>query len=120
MYQSSCSVPDRGYWCRPTLFSVLPPNPIASFRGDFGPVLAIQTFRTLEEGITKANNTPYGLSGGVWTDKGAIFKMTQSIERVSQANTFFKFDPTSPFVATKKRCRARGQPAGLDAYVTGA
>ncbi|MEM7504615.1 MAG: aldehyde dehydrogenase family protein, partial [Pseudomonadota bacterium] len=121
MYQSSCPVPDRGYWCRPTLFTGVSQSNRVVQEEIFGPVLAIQTFRTLEEGITKANNTPYGLSGGVWTDKGAkIFKMTQSIRAgVVWANTFNKFDPTSPFGGYKESGVGReGGLHGLDAYVT--
>ena len=86
----------------------------------FGPVLAIQTFRTFDEAIAKANNTPYGLSGGVWTDKGAkIFKMTQSVRAgVVWANTFNKFDPTSPFGGYKESGVGReGGLHGLDAYL---
>jgi aldehyde dehydrogenase (NAD+) len=86
----------------------------------FGPVLAIQTFRTLEEGIDKANNTPYGLSGGVWTDKGAkIFRMTQKLRAgVIWANTFNKFDPTSPFGGYKESGVGReGGLHGLEPYV---
>ncbi|MGY8794132.1 MAG: aldehyde dehydrogenase family protein, partial [Woeseiales bacterium] len=76
MYQSDCSVPDQGYWCRPTIFTGVSQSNRIVQEEIFGPVLAIQTFRTLEEGLTKANNTPYGLSGGVWTDKGSkVFKM---------------------------------------------
>ncbi len=121
MYQSSCPVPERGYWCRPTLFTGVSQSNRVVQEEIFGPVLAIQTFRTLEEGITKANNTPYGLSGGVWTDKGAkIFKMTQSIRAgVVWANTFNKFDPTSPFGGYKESGVGReGGLHGLDAYVT--
>ena len=120
MYQSSCAVPDRGYWCRPTIFTGVSQSNRVVQEEIFGPVLAIQTFRTLEEGLTKANNTPYGLSGGVWTDKGAkIFKMTQSIRAgVIWANTFNKFDPTSPFGGYKESGVGReGGMHGLDAYV---
>ena len=121
MYQSSCGLPDRGYWCRPTLFTGVSQSNRVVQEEIFGPVLAIQTFRTLEEGLTKANNTPYGLSGGVWTDKGAkIFKMTQAIRAgVIWANTFNKFDPTSPFGGYKESGVGReGGLHGLDAYVT--
>lgn len=121
MYQSSCSVPDRGYWCRPTIFTGASQSNRIVQEEIFGPVLAIQTFRTLEEGLTKANNTPYGLSGGVWTDKGAkIFKMTQKIRAgVVWANTFNKFDPTSPFGGYKESGIGReGGLHGLDAYLT--
>ncbi|MEJ2276111.1 MAG: aldehyde dehydrogenase family protein [Woeseiaceae bacterium] len=86
----------------------------------FGPVLAIQTFRRFDEAVTKANNTPYGLSGGIWTDKGAkIFRMTQSVRAgVIWANTFNKFDPTSPFGGYKESGVGReGGLHGLDAYL---
>lgn len=120
MYQSSCPVPDRGYWCRPTIFTGVSQSNRIVQEEIFGPVLAIQTFRTLEEGLSKANNTPYGLSGGIWTDKGAkIFKMTQSVRAgVIWANTFNKFDPTSPFGGYKESGVGReGGMHGLDAYV---
>ena len=86
----------------------------------FGPVLAIQTFRTVDEVITKANNTPYGLSGGVWTDKGAkIFQVSRAIRSgVLWANTFNKFDPTSPFGGYKESGMGReGGLEGLMPYV---
>jgi aldehyde dehydrogenase (NAD+) len=120
MHQSACSVPDRGYWCRPTIFTGASQSNRIVQEEIFGPVLAIQTFRTLEEGLTKANNTPYGLSGGVWTDKGAkIFKMTQKIRAgVIWANTFNKFDPTSPFGGYKESGVGReGGLHGLGAYL---
>ena len=120
MYQSSCRVPDTGYWCRPTIFTGVSQSNRIVQEEIFGPVLAIQTFRTLEEGLDKANNTPYGLSGGVWTDKGAkIFRMTQKIRAgVVWANTFNKFDPTSPFGGYKESGVGReGGLHGLDAYL---
>ena len=121
MHQSSCAVPTRGYWCRPTIFTGVSQSNRIVQEEIFGPVLAIQTFRTLEEGLTKANNTPYGLSGGVWTDKGAkIFKMTQGIRAgVIWANTFNKFDPTSPFGGYKESGVGReGGLHGLGAYLS--
>jgi aldehyde dehydrogenase (NAD+) len=121
MYQSSCSVPDRGYWCRPTIFTGVSQSNRIVQEEIFGPVLAIQSFRTLEEGLTKANNTPFGLSGGVWTDKGSkIFKMTQQIRAgVIWANTFNKFDPTSPFGGYKESGVGReGGLHGLGAYLS--
>ena len=121
MYQSSVAVPKRGYWCRPTIFTGVSQSNRVVQEEIFGPVLAIQTFRTLEEGVTKANNTPFGLSGGVWTDKGSkIFKMTQSIRAgVVWANTFNKFDPTSPFGGYKESGVGReGGLHGLGAYVS--
>ncbi len=121
MHQSSCPVPDRGYWCRPTIFTGVSQSNRIVQEEIFGPVLAVQTFRTLEEGLSKANNTQYGLSGGIWTDKGAkIFKMTQGIRAgVIWANTFNKFDPTSPFGGYKESGVGReGGLHGLDAYVS--
>ncbi len=120
MHQSSCRVPGTGYWCRPTIFTGVSQSNRVVQEEIFGPVLAIQTFRTFNEAIAKANNTPYGLSGGVWTDKGSkIFKMTQSVRAgVVWANTFNKFDPTSPFGGYKESGVGReGGLHGLDAYV---
>ena len=120
VYQSSCAVPDRGYWCRPTLFTGVSQSNRVVQEEIFGPVLAIQTFRTFDEALDKANNTPYGLSGGVWTDKGAkIFKMTRGIRAgVIWANTFNKFDPAAPFGGYKESGMGReGGLHGLGAYV---
>lgn len=120
MFQSSCALPGKGYWCRPTLFTGVSQSNRVVQEEIFGPVLAIQTFRTFDEAIAKANNTPYGLSGGVWTDKGSkIFKMTQSVRAgVVWANTFNKFDPTSPFGGYKESGVGReGGMHGLDAYL---
>jgi aldehyde dehydrogenase (NAD+) len=120
MHQSSGSVPKKGYWCRPTIFTGVSQSNRVVQEEIFGPVLAIQTFRTHDEAITKANNTPYGLSGGIWTDKGSkIFRMTQNLRAgVVWANTFNKFDPTSPFGGYKESGVGReGGLHGLDAYV---
>ena len=120
MHQSSCRLPKRGYWCRPTIFTGVSQSNRVVQEEIFGPVLAIQTFRHHEEAVMKANNTPYGLSGGIWTDKGAkIFKITQSLRAgVIWANTFNKFDPTSPFGGYKESGVGReGGLHGLDAYV---
>jgi aldehyde dehydrogenase (NAD+) len=120
MYQSSCSLPKTGYWCRPTLFSGVAQSNRVVQEEIFGPVLAIQTFRSFEEALDKANNTPYGLSGGVWTDKGAkIFKMTRALRAgVIWANTFNKFDPSAPFGGYKESGMGReGGLHGLGAYV---
>jgi len=120
MYQSSCSLPGKGFWCRPTLFTnVAQSNRIAQ-EEIFGPVLAILTFRTDDEVIEKANNSPYGLSAGVWTDKGSkIFNMTKRMRAgVVWANTFNKFDPSSPFGGYKESGYGReGGLHGLLAYV---
>ncbi len=104
MYQSSCSIPKKGFFVRPTLFLNTSQSHRISQEEIFGPVLAIQTFRTIEEVIEKANNIPYGLSAGVWTDKGSrIFNMTQKLRAgVIWANTYNKFDPTSPFGGYKE------------------
>ncbi len=120
MHQSSCAVPDKGYWCRPTIFTGVSQSNRVVQEEIFGPVLAIQTFRTLDEAVSKANNTPYGLSGGIWTDKGAkIFRMTQKVRAgVIWANTFNKFDPTSPFGGYRESGFGReGGLHGLDAYL---
>jgi len=120
IHQSSCPVPARGYWCRPTIFTGVSQSNRVVQEEIFGPVLAIQTFRTFDEALSKANNTPYGLSGGVWTDKGAkIFRMTQNVRAgVVWANTFNKFDPTSPFGGYKESGVGReGGLHGLDAYL---
>jgi aldehyde dehydrogenase (NAD+) len=104
MYQSSCSIPKKGFFVRPTLFLNTSQSHRISQEEIFGPVLAIQTFRTVEEVIEKANNIPYGLSAGVWTDKGSrIFNMTSKLRAgVVWANTYNKFDPTSPFGGYKE------------------
>ena len=120
MHQSSCRVPKKGYWCRPTIFTGVSQSNRIVQEEIFGPVLAIQTFRTFDEALVKANNTPYGLSGGIWTDKGSkIFKMTQNLRAgVVWANTFNKFDPTSPFGGYKESGVGReGGLHGLDAYL---
>ena len=120
MYQSSCRVPRKGYFLRPTLFTDVSQSHRIVQEEIFGPVLAIQTFRTVDEAIEKANNTPYGLSGGVWTDKGAkIFKVTNRIRAgVVWANTYNKFDPTSPFGGYKESGVGReGGLHGLRPYL---
>lgn len=104
MYQSSCTLPKKGFFVKPTLFLNASQSHRISQEEIFGPVLAIQTFRTIEEVIEKANNIPYGLSAGVWTDKGSrIFNMTTKLRAgVVWANTYNKFDPTSPFGGYKE------------------
>ena len=120
MYQPDCKIPEDGYFCRPTLFTGVSQSNRIVHEEIFGPVLAIQTFRTPEEVLEKANNTPYGLSGGVWTDKGSkIFDMTTKIRAgVIWANTFNKFDPTSPFGGYKESGIGReGGLHGLMPYI---
>ena len=120
MFQSSCALPKKGFYCRPTIFTnVAQSNRIAQ-EEIFGPVLSIQTFRTEDEVIEKANNTPFGLSAGVWTDKGSkIFNMTSKLKAgVIWANTYNKFDPTSPFGGYKESGFGReGGLHGLSAYL---
>jgi aldehyde dehydrogenase (NAD+) len=120
IWQTDCALPDKGYFCRPTLFLNCSQSHRAVQEEIFGPVLAVQTFRTPEEAIEKANNTPYGLSGGVWTDKGSkIFKVTSAMRAgVLWANTYNKFDPTSPFGGYKESGVGReGGLHGLAAYL---
>jgi aldehyde dehydrogenase (NAD+) len=119
-WQSECAVPSKGYWYKPTLFTNVAQSSTIVQEEIFGPVLAIQTFRTAEEVIEKANNTPFGLSGGVWTDKGAkAFKISSKLNAgVVWANTYNKFDPTSPFGGFKESGVGReGGLHGLMPYV---
>lgn len=120
IFQGSCALPNKGFFCQPTLFTNVSQSHRISQEEIFGPVLAIQTFRTEEEVIEKANNTPYGLSAGVWTDKGSkIFNMTSKLRAgVIWANTYNKFDPTSPFGGYKESGYGReGGLHGLAPYV---
>ena len=120
IFQSSCTFPKKGFWHAPTIFTDVSQSNRIVQEEIFGPVLAIQTFRTVDEAITKANNSPYGLSGGVWTDKGSkIFKVTKEIRSgVIWANTFNKFDPASPFGGYKESgTGSEGGIEGLSGYV---
>ena len=120
LFQSKCTTPKSGYWFKPTLISNVAQSSRVVQEEIFGPVLAVQTFRTVDEVIEKVNNTPYGLSGGVWTDKGAkIFKITKQMRAgILWANTFNKFDPTSPFGGFKESGMGReGGIHGLYPYV---
>jgi aldehyde dehydrogenase (NAD+) len=120
IYQSDCTLPEKGYWFRPTFFTnVAQSNRIAQ-EEIFGPVLSVLTFRTPAEAIEKANNTPYGLSAGIWTDKGSkIFKIVGDIKSgVVWSNTFNKFNPASPFGGYKESGFGReGGIHGLKEYV---
>ncbi|RYY48608.1 MAG: aldehyde dehydrogenase family protein [Chitinophagaceae bacterium] len=120
MYQPGGALPAKGFFCRPTIFTnVAQSNRIAQ-EEIFGPVLTVQSFRTDDEVIEKANNTPYGLSAGVWTDKGSkIFNLTTKLRAgVVWANTFNQFDPTSPFGGYKESGYGReGGLHGLYPYV---
>jgi aldehyde dehydrogenase (NAD+) len=120
LYQPACDLPDRGYFFRPTLFTNVAQSHRIAREEIFGPVLSVLTFRTPEEAVEKANNTPYGLSAGVWTDKGSrILEMVSRMQAgVVWANTFNKFDPTSPFGGYKESGFGReGGMHGLHAYV---
>jgi len=103
-YQSSCTIPGKGYFCRPTLFLNASQSHRIVQEEIFGPVLTVQTFRTIEEVIEKANNIAYGLSAGIWTDKGSkIFNLSSKMRAgVVWANTYNKFDPASPFGGYKE------------------
>jgi aldehyde dehydrogenase (NAD+) len=118
--QSPCNLPQRGYWYPPTFLTGVTASHRVAQEEIFGPVLAVMTFRTPEEAIERANNTPYGLSAGVWTDKGSkIFKIVNQLRAgVVWANTFNKFDPTSPFGGYKESGFGReGGVQGLLAYL---
>ena len=100
----SLSLPKKGYWCAPTLFTGVTPTMTIATEEIFGPVLSVLSFRTMEEGIAKANNSLYGLSAGVWTDKGSkVFKMIEGLRAgVVWANTYNRFDASSPFGGYKE------------------
>ena len=120
MYQSSAPLPSKGFYCRPTIFTNVAQSNRISQEEIFGPVLTVQTFRTDDEVIEKANNTPYGLSAGVWTDKGSkIFNLTTKLRSgVVWANCYNQFDPTSPFGGYKESGYGReGGLHGLYGYV---
>ncbi len=104
LWQPPCRLPAKGFFMPPTLFTGVTQSHRIAREEIFGPVLAIITFRTVDEAIEKANNTPYGLSAGVWTDKGSrILKMAAELKAgVVWANTFNKFDPASPFGGYKE------------------
>jgi aldehyde dehydrogenase (NAD+) len=120
MYQPPCELPDRGYWFRPTLFTGVSQSHRIAQEEIFGPVLSVLTFRTPEEALEKANNTPYGLSAGVWTEKGSrILWMTSRLRAgVIWANTYNRFDPSSPFGGYKESGFGReGGMHGLEPYL---
>lgn len=119
-YQSSCPIPKKGFFVRPTLFLNASQSHRIVQEEIFGPVLAVQSFRTVEEVIAKANNTAFGLSAGIWTDKGSkIFNLTTKMRAgIVWANTFNKFDPTSPFGGYKESgFGSEGGLHGLGAYL---
>jgi len=120
IYQPPCRLPEKGYWFVPTVFTNVAQSYRIAQEEIFGPVLSVLTFRTPEEAVEKANNTPYGLSAGVWTEKGSrILWMAQRLRAgVVWANTFNRFDPTSPFGGYKESGFGReGGLHGLEPYL---
>ncbi|GAC1476569.1 MAG: aldehyde dehydrogenase family protein [Candidatus Dormibacteraceae bacterium] len=120
LYQPECHLPEKGFWFPPTLFTNVSQSYRIAREEIFGPVLSVLTFRTPAEAVEKANNTPYGLSAGVWTDKGSrILWMSARLRAgVVWANTFNRFDPTSPFGGYKESGYGReGGIHGLAPYL---
>ncbi len=120
IYQPPCRLPEKGYWFVPTVFTNVAQSYRIAQEEIFGPVLSVLTFRTPEEAVEKANNTPYGLSAGVWTEKGSrILWMAQQLRAgVVWANTYNRFDPTSPFGGYKESGYGReGGKHGLEPYL---
>jgi aldehyde dehydrogenase (NAD+) len=118
--QSRAGLPEKGYYCRPCFFSGVQPSHTIAREEIFGPVLAVMSFRTPEEAITRANNSPYGLAAGVWTDKGSkIFEVARKLEAgIVWLNTYNKFDAASPFGGFKESGFGReGGMQGLRGYV---
>ena len=119
-WSAPCDLPDRGWWFAPTVFTGVTQAHRIAREEIFGPVLSVLTFRTPEEAIEKANNTPYGLSAGIWTEKGSrILWMAERLRAgVVWANTFNRFDPASPFGGYKESGFGReGGRQGLGAYL---
>jgi acyl-CoA reductase-like NAD-dependent aldehyde dehydrogenase len=119
-WQPACELPERGYWFPPTVFTDVSPAHRIARDEVFGPVLSVLTFRTPDEAVAKANNTTYGLSAGIWTEKGSrILAIADRLRAgVVWANTFNKFDPTSPFGGYKQSGYGReGGRHGLAAYL---
>jgi len=120
IYQPPCRLPEKGYWFVPTVFTDVAQSYRIAQEEIFGPVLSVLTFRTPDEAVEKANNTPYGLSAGVWTEKGSrILSMAQRLRAgVIWANTYNRFDPTSPFGGYKESGFGReGGLHGLEPYL---
>jgi aldehyde dehydrogenase (NAD+) len=120
IYQPPCRLPEQGYWFVPTVFTNVAQSYRIAQEEIFGPVLSVLTFRTPDEAVEKANNTPYGLSAGVWTEKGSrILAMAQKLRAgVIWANTYNRFDPASPFGGYKESGFGReGGRNGLEPYL---
>jgi aldehyde dehydrogenase (NAD+) len=120
VFQPECRLPEKGWWFAPTVFTNVAQSYRIAQEEIFGPVLSVLTFRTPDEAVEKANNTPYGLAAGVWTEKGSrILSMAQRLRAgVVWANTYNRFDPTSPFGGYKESGFGReGGLHGLEAYV---
>jgi aldehyde dehydrogenase (NAD+) len=119
-WSPACELPSQGYWFAPTIFTGVQQAHRVARDEIFGPVLSVLTFRTPDEAVTKANNTPYGLSAGIWTEKGSrIMWMADRLRAgVVWANTFNKFDPASPFGGFKESGYGReGGRHGLAGYL---
>ncbi len=119
-WQPDCRIPENGWWFPPTVFTGVSQSHRIATEEIFGPVLSVLTFRTPDEAVTKANNTPYGLSAGIWTEKGSrILWMAQRLRAgVVWANTYNRFDPTSPFGGYKESGFGReGGRHGLEGYL---
>ena len=120
-WSAPCVLPERGFWFAPTIFTEVSQAHRIAQEEIFGPVLSVLTFRTPQEAVAKANNTPYGLSAGIWTEKGSriLWMADQLRAGVVWANTFNRFDPTSPFGGYKESGYGReGGRHGLAGYVT--
>jgi len=120
IYQPPCRLPEKGYWFVPTVFTNVAQSSRIAQEEIFGPVLSVLTFRTPDEAVEKANNTPYGLSAGVWTEKGSrILSMAQRLRAgVIWANTYNRFDPASPFGGYRESGFGReGGLHGLEPYL---
>jgi aldehyde dehydrogenase (NAD+) len=121
-WSAPCDLPKKGFWFAPTIFTGVTQSHRIAREEIFGPVLSVLTFRTPQEGIDKANNTPFGLSAGVWSEKGSriLWASQQLRAGVIWSNTFNKFDPTSPFGGYKESGWGReGGRHGLSAYLKG-
>jgi aldehyde dehydrogenase (NAD+) len=120
VYQPACALPARGYWFPPTVLSGVSPSHRVAQEEIFGPVLSVLTFRTPAEAVSKANNTRYGLSAGVWTEKASkvLWMASRLRAGVVWANTYNRFDPASPFGGYKESGFGReGGVHGLAPYV---